>query len=97
MCKYHIYDINISNSHAKVISIHKIVIDGKERILSSDDIVITDGKKPVCIAGIMGGENTEVDENTKNILIESAIFDPVVTRYTAKRLDLNPRFNKWRK
>ena len=66
-----------------------VTLDGKERILSSDDIVITDGKKPVCIAGIMGGENTEVDENTKNILIESAIFDPVVTRYTAKRLDLN--------
>ena len=63
-------------------------LDGKERILTSNDIVITNGEKPVCIAGIMGGENTEVDENTKNILIESAIFDPVSIRYTSKRLEL---------
>lgn len=63
-------------------------LDGKERTLTKEDIVITDGEKPVCIAGIMGGENTEVDENTKNILIESAIFDPVQTRYTARRLEL---------
>ena len=63
-------------------------LDGKERVLSSDDIVITDGEKPVCIAGVMGGENTEVDENTKNILIESAIFDPVSIRYTSRKLEL---------
>lgn len=63
-------------------------LDGKTRTLTSRDIVITDGEKPVCIAGIMGGENTEVDENTKNILIESAIFDPVSIRYTSKRLEL---------
>ena len=65
-----------------------VTLDGKTRILTKDDIVITDGKKPVCIAGVMGGENTEVDENTKNILIESAIFDPVSIRYTARRLEL---------
>ena len=63
-------------------------LDGKERVLDSNDIVITDGEKPVCIAGVMGGENTEVDENTKNILIESAIFDPVSIRYTARKLEL---------
>lgn len=40
-------------------------LDGKERILTPNDIVITDGSKPVCIAGVMGGENTEVDNNTK--------------------------------
>ena len=65
-----------------------VTLDGKTRKLTGEDIVITDGKKPVCIAGIMGGENTEVDENTKNILIESAIFDPVRIRYTSKRLEL---------
>ena len=65
-----------------------ITLDEKERVLSSKDIVITDGKKPVCIAGVMGGENTEVDENTKDILIESAIFDAVSIRNTAKNLDL---------
>ena len=65
-----------------------VTLDGKTRVLNSDDIVITDGKKPVCIAGVMGGENTEVDENTKNILIESAIFNPVSIRYTSRKLDL---------
>ena len=65
-----------------------VTLDGKTRVLNSDDIVITDGKKPVCIAGVMGGENTEVDENTKNILIESAIFNPVSIRYTSRKLEL---------
>ena len=65
-----------------------ITLDGKERELTTEDIVITDGKKPVCIAGVMGGENTEVDENTKNILIESAIFNPVSIRYTARSQEL---------
>ncbi len=65
-----------------------ITLDGKERVLKSSDIVITDGNRPVCIAGVMGGENTEVDENTKDILIESAIFDAVSIRYTATNLDL---------
>ena len=65
-----------------------VTLDGKERSLSHDDIVITDGDKPVCIAGVMGGENTEVDENTKNILIEAAIFNPVSIRYTSRKLGL---------
>ena len=63
-------------------------LDGKERELNSGDIVITDGKKAVCVAGVMGGENTEVDENTKNTLIEAAIFNPVSIRYTARKLEL---------
>ena len=65
-----------------------VTLDGKNRVLRSSDIVITDGNKPVCIAGVMGGENTEVTDNTKNILIEAAIFDPVSIRYTAAHLDL---------
>ena len=63
-------------------------LDGNKRVLKTSDIVITDGAKPVCIAGVMGGENTEVDDSTKNILIESAIFDAVSIRYTASSLDL---------
>ena len=63
-------------------------LDKKYRELFSDDIVITDGINPVCIAGVMGGENTEVDENTKNILIESAIFNSYNVRYTSLRLNL---------
>lgn len=65
-----------------------ITLDEKTRILKSSDIVITDGVKPVCIAGVMGGVNTEVDDNTTNILIESAIFDATSIRYTANNLNL---------
>ena len=63
-------------------------LDKKVRTLTNEDIVITDGKKPVCIAGVMGGSNTEVDETTKDILIESAIFNSYNVRYTSIRLDL---------
>ena len=65
-----------------------ITLDGQTRDLLTSDIVITNGNTPVCIAGVMGGENTEVDDNTKDILIESAIFDAVSIRYTSSRLDL---------
>ena len=65
-----------------------VTLDGQTRELLPNDIVITDGTKPVCIAGVMGGENTDVDDNTKDILIESAIFDSVAIRYTSSRLDL---------
>ena len=63
-------------------------LDNKERVLKESDIVITDGTKPVCIAGVMGGLNTEVDQTTKTILIESAIFDATSIRYTANNLNL---------
>ncbi len=63
-------------------------LDNKERVLNSSDIVITDGEKPVCIAGVMGGLNTDVDDSTQNILIESAIFDAVSIRNTASHLNL---------
>ena len=65
-----------------------VTLDGVERTLNTSDILITDGKRPVAIAGVMGGENTEVTENTKDILIESAIFDPVSIRYTSANLNL---------
>jgi phenylalanyl-tRNA synthetase beta chain len=65
-----------------------ITLDSKERILNSNDIVITDREKSVCIAGVMGGENTEVDNTTTDILIEAAIFDSVSIRNTANKLDL---------
>ncbi|MBR4619042.1 MAG: phenylalanine--tRNA ligase subunit beta [Bacilli bacterium] len=65
-----------------------VTLDGNKRVLKSSDIVITDGKKPICIAGVMGGEDTEVTDDTTNILIEAAIFDPVSIRYTAANLNL---------
>lgn len=63
-------------------------LDKKERVLSSEDIVITDGKKPVCIAGVMGGDNSGIDEKTKTIVIESAIFNANNVRYTSINHDL---------
>ena len=65
-----------------------VTLDDEARKLSHNDIVITDGVKPVAIAGVMGGKNTEVDDDTTEILIEAAIFDPVSIRYTARNHDL---------
>ena len=65
-----------------------VTLDKEERTLTTNDIVITDGEKPICIAGVMGGENTEVDENTKNIFIEAAIFDAFSITKTSTRLNL---------
>ncbi|MEJ5352658.1 MAG: phenylalanine--tRNA ligase subunit beta [Melioribacteraceae bacterium] len=65
-----------------------ITLDSKERELTSKDLMICDAEKPVAIAGVMGGENSEVTSITKNILIESAFFNPSSIRKTAKRLGL---------
>ena len=63
-------------------------LDEKTRTLSEKDIVISNAKEAIAIAGVMGGLNTDVDENTKTILIESAIFDAISIRYTANNLNL---------
>ena len=65
-----------------------ITLDDEERILNEEDIVITDTNKVVAIAGVMGAKNTDVDDNTTDILIESAIFDSISIRYTSLRLNL---------
>ena len=65
-----------------------VTIDGIERVLDPSILVIADAKKPVAIAGIMGGQETEVTENTKNILLESAYFDPVLIRRASRKLGL---------
>ena len=63
-------------------------LDKQERILNKDDIVITDGNKVLCVAGVMGGLDSGINDDTKNILIESAIFNPYNIRYTSIRLGL---------
>ena len=65
-----------------------VTLDGKVRELIEEDIVITDGVTPIALAGVMGGESTQIDENTKTILLESAIFEGLTIRKTSKRLDL---------
>ena len=64
-------------------------LDGKERTLSEDDLVIADGEKPVALAGVMGGQTSEVSDGTARILIESAVFEPAGTRRTARRHGLH--------
>ncbi len=63
-------------------------IDGVERKLDSSILVIADEKRPVAIAGIMGGKDTEVTAGTKNILLESAYFDPIIIRRAARKLGI---------
>ncbi len=64
-------------------------LDSKDRILPEATMMICDAKQEVAIAGIMGGENSEVTESTKNILIESAYFNPTSIRKTSKKLQLS--------
>jgi len=63
-------------------------LDGQERMLDPDMLVIADANKPVAIAGIMGGQDSEVLENTTTVLIESANFNPVNIRWTSRKLGL---------
>ncbi len=63
-------------------------IDGEEKSLDAKMLVIADGEKPVAVAGVMGGRNTEVSGSTKNILLEAAVFDPITVRHARQRLGL---------
>ncbi len=64
-------------------------LDGVERTLTSDDLVVADAKKPVGLAGVMGGFDTMITDKTRNILIESAWWDPVTVRKTSRRHSLH--------
>lgn len=64
-------------------------LDGIERTLGPDMLMICDGKGPVALAGIMGGLESEIEDQTTRVLIESAYFNPITTRRTAKRLGLD--------
>lgn len=86
----HFYDLDKLGNHI-VVRMAKdeeklITLDGVERNLTSSDIVIANDMEAVGLAGVMGGLDTEIDENTKNILIEAAIFEPTKIRQTAKKI-----------
>ena len=64
-------------------------LDGETRTLSRENLMICDGERAVGLAGVMGGLNSEIFEGTKNVLLESAFFDPVTIRRGAKRIGLS--------
>ena len=75
-----------------------VTLDGEERELTADDIVITVADKPVALAGVMGGKDTEIDNSSKTVVLEAAVFDGKSIRKTSSRLNLrsesSSRFEK---
>ena len=75
-----------------------VTLDGEERELTDDDIVITVADKPVALAGVMGGKDTEIDNSSKTVVLEAAVFDGKSIRKTSSRLNLrsesSSRFEK---
>lgn len=72
-------------------------LDNVERILDENDIVISDGEKAIGLAGVMGGLTTEVENDTKNVIIESAIFNSVKVRKTSKKILRSEASNRFEK
>lgn len=72
-------------------------LDNIERTLDVNDLVISDGEKSIGLAGVMGGLSTEVEPTTKNVIIESAIFDSVMVRKTSKKILRSEASNRFEK
>ena len=90
----HAFDYDTLEKHTIVVKCANagdkfVTLDGKERELRADTLMICDAEKPIAIAGVMGGANTEISDKTTNVLIESANFDPSSIRRTSKYLGLS--------
>jgi len=90
----HVFDLDLLDGRKLVIRRARAgetlkTLDGIERKLTTDDLVVADAKKPVGLAGVMGGYDTMITEKTQNILIESAWWDPVTVRRMSKRHGLH--------
>ena len=90
----HVFDLDLLEGRRLVIRRAKAgetlkTLDGVERKLTTEDLVVADAVKPVALAGVMGGFDTMITEKTRNILIESAWFDPVTVRHMSKRHGLH--------
>ena len=90
----HAFDLNkIASNQINVKTVASgtkfTTLDGIERELHEEDLMICDAEKPLCIAGVFGGENSGVTEETTAVFLESAFFNPVSIRKTAKRHGLN--------
>ncbi len=99
----HVFDLDLLEGRRLVIRRARDgetlkTLDGVERKLSTEDLVVADARKPVGLAGVMGGFDTMITEHTKNILIESAWWDPVTVRRMSKRhgihTDASHRFER---
>ena len=99
----HVFDLDLLAGRKLVIRRAKAgemlkTLDGVERKLTTEDLVVADAKKPVGLAGVMGGYDTMITEKTKNVLIESAWWDPVTVRRMSKRhgihTDASHRFER---
>ena len=90
----HAFDLNKIEGNKIVVACVKektkfTTLDGQERELSATDLMISDAKKPLCIAGVFGGLESGVTQNTTDVFLESAYFNPVSVRKSAKRHNLN--------
>src|ERR1039458_5929979 len=90
----HVFDLDLLEGRRLVIRRAQAgetlkTLDGVERKLSTEDLVVADAKKPVGLAGVMGGFDTMITERTKNVLIESAWWDPATVRRVSKRHGLH--------
>lgn len=89
----HAYDLDYLNDHAIHVRRAKdgedmVLLDGKEIKMNSENLVIADSQRAIGLAGVMGAENSEVRDSTKEILFEAAIFDPMSVRKTAKQYNI---------
>ncbi|MFQ6676473.1 MAG: phenylalanine--tRNA ligase subunit beta, partial [Fidelibacterota bacterium] len=95
----HVFDLSLVKENRIVVRMGKkgdtlVTLDGERRELGTENLLICDAKRPVALAGVMGGANTEVTEKTKDVLIESAYFDPVTIRRGSKRVGLSTEASK---
>jgi phenylalanyl-tRNA synthetase beta chain len=90
----HAFDLNLLHDRSIVVrrphaGEHLTTLDGVKRELAPDHLIIADSDRPVAIAGVMGGEETEINERTTDVLIESAYFNPASVRATARMLGMD--------
>ncbi len=97
----HFYDAdrlgNVIETRMATVGEKLTTLDGIERDLEETDIVISDGTRAIGLAGVMGGLDTEIEETTKNVLIEAAIFDSVRVRKTSKKIVRSEASNRFEK
>lgn len=99
---FHAFDLDKLNGYLCVRRAEEgekiVTLDGVERTLTTDSVLIADKEKGVCLAGVFGGENSEIDDNSKNIALEAAYFPPATTRKSSRsvgyRSEASARFER---